>query len=161
MGQAIETYGDLRRQMGRPHTILGRERLRGARWPGSGCTEVQSGEEILGTRCQDDGLRAIAMALEVFVDVSAPGLGDCSILADDQVVTQAIRNQDRSAAHYTLKEIIYPLGPRTCRRQGGEITDKAAKEGKMPSADQQILATALKRQWMREHRSVGQATRRL
>lgn len=31
----------------------------------------------------------------------------------------------------------------------------------MPSADQQILATALKRQWMREHRSVGQATRRL
>jgi hypothetical protein len=54
-----------RRQMGRPHTILGRERLRGARWPGSGCTEVQSGEEILGTRCQDGGLRAIAMALEV------------------------------------------------------------------------------------------------
>jgi hypothetical protein len=46
------------------------------------------------------------MALEGFVDVSGPGLGDCSILADDQIVTQAIRNPDRSAAHYNLKEII-------------------------------------------------------
>jgi hypothetical protein len=83
-----------------------------------------------------------------FVDVSAPGLGDCSILADDQVVTQAIRNQDRSAAHYTLKR-DHPVDELTPRQrgtvavrwvpghagvQGGEITDKAAKEGKMPSA---------------------------
>jgi hypothetical protein len=87
--------------------IHGRERLRVEHRCGSGCTEFESGEEeIPGTRSQGGGLRGIAMALEAFVDVYGPGLGDCSTLTNNQVVIQAIRNPGRSAAHYTLKEMI-------------------------------------------------------
>jgi hypothetical protein len=60
------------------------------------------------------------------VDVSAPGLGDCSILADDQVVTQAIRNQDRSAAHYTLKEIIQLMS--SLRAKGAQLQSAGSQD---------------------------------
>ncbi|GFF96227.1 isoform Er16 of ankyrin-1 [Aspergillus udagawae] len=139
-----------RRQMGRPHTILGREQLRRARRTGSGCTEVEGGEEgILGTRCQDGGVRAIAMALEV---------------------TLAIRNPLGSPLHSEGDHLVDGLTPRqgaqlqSARSQDMQASRAARSRSRRPrrvrcrALDQQILATALKR---RDHRSVGQATRRL
>ncbi|GFG16602.1 hypothetical protein IFM61392_09592 [Aspergillus lentulus] len=105
MGQTIETCGDLAAKWDAHILYSDGSGFEGHVGPAAVVPRCRAARRYLG-----QGVRMMVSGpsqwLEVFVDVSAPGLGDCSILADDQVVTQAIRNQDRSAAHYTLKEII-------------------------------------------------------
>jgi hypothetical protein len=45
---------------------------------------VESGEEILGTGSQNAGLWGIAMALEAFMGVHGPGLGDWRLQHPDR-----------------------------------------------------------------------------